>query len=61
MKLIAYLLLALSAVSGVFAVEAQKSFLMSFPKNTADKVIQDAKDKIIAANGYITHEYTLIK
>ena len=61
MNLIAYLLLALSAVCGVFAVEAQRSFLVSFPKNTADKVIQEAKDKITAANGFITHEYTLIK
>ena len=61
MKLIAYLLLALSAASGVFAVEAQKSFLMSFPQNTADSIIQDAKQKIIDAKGFITHEYTLIK
>ncbi|ROV97691.1 hypothetical protein VMCG_07439 [Cytospora schulzeri] len=61
MKLIAYLVPALSIISGVFAVEAQKSFLMSFPKNTADHVVKEAKQKIIDAKGFITHEYTLIK
>ncbi|KUI67318.1 hypothetical protein VM1G_03293 [Cytospora mali] len=61
MKLIAYLLPALSVISGVFAVEAQKQFLISFPQSTADSVVQEAKQKIIDAKGFITHEYTLIK
>ncbi|POS71515.1 hypothetical protein DHEL01_v210086 [Diaporthe helianthi] len=61
MKLIAYLLLALSAVSSAFAVEAQKSFLISFPGDTSDSVIDAAKTQIADAKGVITHEYTLIK
>lgn len=61
MRLITYLIPALSVISGVFAVEAQKSFLMSFPKGTSDKVVKEAKQKIIDAKGFITHEYTLIK
>ncbi|KAK7746633.1 hypothetical protein SLS53_001818 [Cytospora paraplurivora] len=61
MKLVAYLLPTLAAISGVFAVEAQKSFLVSFPKDTANSVVDDAKQKIKDAHGYITHEYSIIK
>ncbi|KAI7787194.1 endopeptidase inhibitor-like protein [Diaporthe eres] len=61
MKLIAYLLLALSAISGAFAVEAQKSFIISFPDDTADSVVTAAKKQIADAKGVITHEYTIIK
>ncbi|KAI3393892.1 hypothetical protein diail_3495 [Diaporthe ilicicola] len=61
MKLIAYLLLALSAISGAFAVEAQKSFIMSFAADTSDSVVEAAKKQITDAKGVITHEYTLIK
>ncbi|KAG6360572.1 hypothetical protein INS49_011634 [Diaporthe citri] len=61
MKLIAYLLLALSAISGAFAVEAQKSFIISFPEDTADSVVSAAKKQIADAKGVITHEYTIIK
>lgn len=61
MKLIAYLLLALSAISGAFAVEAQKSFIVSFPEDAADSVVSAAKQQIADAKGVITHEYTIIK
>ncbi|KKY37430.1 putative endopeptidase inhibitor-like protein [Diaporthe ampelina] len=61
MKLIAYLLLALSAISGAFAVEAQKSFIISFTDDTSDSVIEAAKKQIADAKGVITHEYTIIK
>lgn len=61
MKLIAYLLLALSAISGAFAVEQHKSFIISFEPDTAQSVIDAAKKQITDAKGVITHEYTLIK
>ncbi|KAG8160215.1 hypothetical protein KVR01_009751 [Diaporthe batatas] len=61
MKLIAYLLLALSAIGGALAVEAQKSFLVSFPEETSDGIIDAAKKQIADAKGVVTHEYTIIK
>ena len=61
MKLIAYLLLALSAISGALAVEAQKSFIISFPDDTSDSIIDAAKKQIADAKGVVTHEYTIIK
>lgn len=61
MKLIAYLLLTLSAISGAFAVEAQKSFIISFADGTSDSVMDAAKKQITDAKGVITHEFTLVK
>lgn len=61
MKLIAYLLLFLSVVVGIMAVDVQKSFVMSFDKNTADSVVDQAKQMITDAKGAITHEYSIIK
>ncbi|CAN8103500.1 unnamed protein product [Discula destructiva] len=61
MKLFAYLLLLLSAVMGIAAVDVQKSFLMSFSKDASDSSMNEAKQKIIDAKGTITHEYTLLK
>lgn len=61
MKLIAYLLLFLSAIVGIMAVDVQKSFVMSFDKNTADSVVDQAKQMITDAKGAITHEYSIIK
>lgn len=61
MKLIAYLLLTLSAIGGAFAVEAQKSFIISFPDDASDSIVDAAKKQIADAKGVITHEYTIIK
>lgn len=61
MKLIAYILLLLSAVMGIAAVDVQKSFLVSFDKSAPDSVVEKAKQMVIDAKGDITHEYNLIK
>ncbi|KAA6409588.1 MAG: hypothetical protein FRX48_06199 [Lasallia pustulata] len=39
----------------------QKQVVVSYPKNTPDSIIAQAKDAIIAAGGMITHEYKLFK
>lgn len=61
MRLIAFLVAALTIVSGAFAVDVQKSFIVSYENDTPDSVVKEAKDRIVAAGGYITHEYQLIK
>lgn len=61
MRLIAFLVAALTIVSGAFAVDVQKSFIVSYDHDTPDSVVNEAKDRIVAAGGYITHEYQLIK
>ncbi|KAI5864054.1 hypothetical protein GGS23DRAFT_595704 [Durotheca rogersii] len=52
---------ALAAVQGAYAVDTQKSIIVSFPSDTADDVVNSAKDEIRKAGGIITHEYQLIK
>ncbi len=39
----------------------QKSVIVSYPDNTPDRVLDQAKNAIKAAGGMITHEYKLIK
>ncbi|GAD97320.1 conserved hypothetical protein [Paecilomyces variotii No. 5] len=43
------------------AVSSQKSFIVTYPKDTPDSVLTTAKDAITEAGGLITHEYHLIK
>jgi hypothetical protein len=43
------------------AVQPQKSVIVSYPNDTPDGIVDQAKDAIIAAGGVITHEYKLIK
>ncbi|KAH8704262.1 hypothetical protein BGW36DRAFT_370982 [Talaromyces proteolyticus] len=43
------------------AVQPQKSVVITFPDNTPDSVLNDAKRTITDAGGWITHEYNLIK
>lgn len=61
MKLIAYLLLLLSAVMGIAAVDVQKSFLVSFDKSAPDSAVEQAKQMVIDAKGQITHNYNYLK
>jgi len=61
MKLIAYLAAALTIISGALAVDVQKQVIISYPDDTPDWVIAEAKEAIIKAGGAITHEYNLIK
>jgi len=41
--------------------QPQKNIIVSYPDETPDSVVQQAKDAIISAGGTITHEYKLIK
>ncbi|PMD26515.1 hypothetical protein NA56DRAFT_667788 [Hyaloscypha hepaticicola] len=43
------------------ALQPQKSVIVSYPNDTPDSIVDQAKDAIIAAGGVITHEYKLIK
>ncbi|KAK0741762.1 hypothetical protein B0T21DRAFT_283691 [Apiosordaria backusii] len=61
MRLFTFLIAALTFFSGVIAVDIQKSVLISYPPETPDSIVDDAKKAIKDAGGIITHEYTLIK
>lgn len=58
--LFSYLLASLFALT-VLAVAPQKAVLVSYPNDTPDWVMDQAKDTIRKAGGMITHEYQLIK
>ncbi|KAH8904012.1 endopeptidase inhibitor-like protein [Coniochaeta sp. PMI_546] len=61
MKLTTLLVTALTIVSGAFAVDVQKSVIVSYPADTPNSVLDQAKDAIKESGGIITHEYQLIK
>jgi hypothetical protein len=61
MRLFSFLIAALTLLSGVIAVDIQKSVIVTYPPETPDSVVIQAKKAIIDAGGMITHEYTLIK
>lgn len=61
MRLIAFLVAALTIVSGAFAVDVQKSVVITYPSNTPDSVLDQARHAIEESGGIITHEYHLIK
>ncbi|KAL2007141.1 hypothetical protein VTN00DRAFT_8579 [Thermoascus crustaceus] len=58
-------LLVLSILLGLLsftqAVKTQKSFVVTYPHDTPDSVLNQAKQAITDAGGVITHEYQLIK
>ncbi|KAK4165017.1 hypothetical protein QBC43DRAFT_316560 [Cladorrhinum sp. PSN259] len=61
MRAFSFLIAALTFFSGVIAVDIQKSVLISYPSDTPDSVVTQAKKAIVDAGGIITHEYTFIK
>jgi Mrp family chromosome partitioning ATPase len=60
MKLAIFSILALVAVV-LGATMPQKAVIVSYPDETPDSVVDQAKSAIKAAGGMITHEYKLIK
>ncbi|QKX64317.1 uncharacterized protein TRUGW13939_11491 [Talaromyces rugulosus] len=63
MKLAPYfIVLILGLLQGALAVKAQqKSVIITFPDDTPDTVMLEAKRTITDAGGWITHEYNLFK
>lgn len=61
MRLFSFLIAALTLVAGVIAVDIQKSVIVTYPPETPDSIVNQAKKAIVDAGGIITHEYTLIK
>lgn len=61
MKLIAFLLAFLSVFSAALAVDVQKQVIITYPENTPNHVLDEAKGAILDAGGVILHEYKLIK
>ncbi|KIM98838.1 hypothetical protein OIDMADRAFT_19873 [Oidiodendron maius Zn] len=60
MKLAIISTLAMSAIV-LGAQLPQKAVIVSYPDETPDHILDQAKDAIKAAGGMITHEYKLIK
>ncbi|KAE9372188.1 hypothetical protein N431DRAFT_439296 [Stipitochalara longipes BDJ] len=60
MKLILVSILALITIV-MAAAQPQKAVIVSYPNDTPDSIVDQAKDAIVAAGGVITHEYKLIK
>lgn len=61
MRLLALLVAALTIISGAIAVDVQKSVIITYPQNTPDSVLDQAKKAIEDAGGIITHNYQFIK
>ena len=61
MRLFGFLIAALSLIAGVIAVDIQKSVIITYPANTPDSVLAQAKKAIVDNGGSITHEYQMMK
>jgi hypothetical protein len=61
MRLFSFLITAFTLLSGAIAVDIRKSVLITYPPETPDSVVTQAKQAIIDDGGIVTHEYTLIK
>lgn len=60
MKFTIFSILAMATVALAVATP-QKAVIVSYPNDTPDSVVEQAKNAIKAAGGIITHEYQLIK
>lgn len=60
MKFTLFSLLTLITVA-MAATMPQKAVIVSYPDETPDNIVDQAKEAIKAAGGMITHEYKLIK
>lgn len=61
MRPFGFLIAALTLLSGVIAVDIEKSVIITYPPETPDAVLAQAKKAIVDGGGLITHEYQLIK
>ncbi|KUL85825.1 hypothetical protein ZTR_07336 [Talaromyces verruculosus] len=57
-----YLIVLILAIFQIaMAVQVQKPIVVSYPDNTPDSVLNEAKKAITDAGGWITHEFNLFK
>jgi len=49
------------AVLATQTAQPKKAVLVSYPADTPDTVLWQAKQKIVEMGGFITHEYRIIK
>lgn len=61
MKVSAILAAALTTAQAVYAVDVQKSVIVTYDEGTPDNIVRQAMDAIKSAGGIITHEYKFIK
>ncbi|KAL1876864.1 hypothetical protein VTK73DRAFT_9094 [Phialemonium thermophilum] len=61
MRLVAFLVATLAVISGAFAVDVQKSVIITYPSGTPNSVVDQAKQAVRDNGGVILHEYHLIK
>lgn len=61
MKVSAILAAALTTAQAVYAVDVQKSVIVTYDEGTPDNIVRQAMDAIKSAGGIVTHEYKLIK
>ena len=51
----------LVAIIATQTAQPQKSVIVSYPADTPDSVLSQAKEAVLQAGGFITHEYHIIK
>ncbi len=61
MRPFSLLVAGLTLLSGVIAADIQKSVIVTYPPETPDSIVDQAKKAVLDAGGIITHEYKLIK
>ncbi|KAL4875566.1 hypothetical protein BJY04DRAFT_201663 [Aspergillus karnatakaensis] len=54
------MLLSAAVAFGLLPLALANSILVTYPKDTPDSVITEAKDSFKKAGGVITHEYSLV-
>ena len=61
MRVLSTILAALAVTSGALAADGFKTVIVSFPKEIAQNIVDEAKAKFVEQGGEITHVYRLIK
>jgi len=61
MKLLSVFVAVLSIICAAVAVDVQKSVIITYPADTPNSILDQAKQAIRDGGGIITHEYQLIK
>ena len=62
-SLLSFFIIALTALAALVSglKLAQKAVVVRYPKSTPQYVVDQAKDAILEAGGFVTHEFKLFK